>query len=141
MLVRLYGEPAMAKAWITYADIAVALGIIPEAVPLKAIERRWRSRRDKDGRALVLVDLEAEKARPVDRRAIEALEAHIAILKAAIAKAEALAEQRHREAEAALWEIQRRAGEPGLLLQPTAERSAGEARVRAEFEAYRAPPW
>jgi hypothetical protein len=133
----------MAKAWITYADLAEALGITPEVARQKAIRGPWRSRRGKDGRALVLVDLEAEKAshaaRPVERSTIGTLEAHIAFLKVAVAKAEALAEQRHREAEAR--EIDGKAGEPVSLLQPMAEHSAGRDRVRAEFDAYRAPPW
>ena len=90
----------MAEAWITYADIAEALGITPLVARQKAIRGRWRSRRGKHGRALVLVDLEAEKAshvaRPVERRTVEALEAQIAFLKAAVAEAEALAEQPHR---------------------------------------------
>jgi hypothetical protein len=135
----------MAEAWIDYADIAVALSITPEVARQKAIEGRWRSRRGKDGRAQVLVDLEVEKAchtaRPDGRRTIEALEAHIAFLMAAIAKTEALAEQRQREAEAARREIQGKAGEPAVLLSPMAEQSVGEDRARAEFDAYRAPPW
>jgi len=134
----------MAEAWITYADIAEALGITPLVARQKAIRGRWRSRRGKHGRALVLVDLEAEKAshaaRPVERRTVAALEAQIAFLKAAVAEAEALAEQPHREAEAAR-EIDGNAGEPVALLQPMAEHSAQRDRVRAEFDAYRAPPW
>ena len=69
-----------------------------------------------DGKALVLVDLEAEKApshasrkrpdehpvgRPDERRTIEALESPIATLKGDIAKGEVLAEQRLGEIEAA----------------------------------------
>jgi hypothetical protein len=52
----------MAEAWLSYADIAKALGTSPEAARQKAIRN--------DGRALVLVDLEAEQARsrPDDAR-------------------------------------------------------------------------
>jgi hypothetical protein len=49
----------MAEAWLSYADIAKALGTSPEAPRQKAILGRWRRQRGNDGRALVLVDLEA----------------------------------------------------------------------------------
>ena len=97
----------MAEAWLNYADIAKALGTSPEAARQKAIRGRWRRQRGNDGRALVLVDLGAEQARtrpddartkrPDDARTVAALDAHIATLLGDIAKADALAEQRHGE--------------------------------------------
>jgi hypothetical protein len=92
------------------ADIAKALVTSPEAARQKTIRGRWRRQRGNDGRALVLVDLEAEQARtrpdgartkrPDDARTVAALDAHIATLLGDIAKADALAEQRHGELEA-----------------------------------------
>jgi hypothetical protein len=89
----------MAVTWLSYADIAKALGTSPEAARQKAIRGRWRRQRGNDGRALVLVDLEAAQARtrpddartkrPDDARTVAALEAHIATLQADIAKADA----------------------------------------------------
>ena len=106
----MYETPPTAETWLSHADIAKALGTSPEAARQKAIRGRWRRQRGNDGRALVLVDLEAEQARtrpdahtkrPHDTRTVAALEAHIATLQADIAKADALAEQRHGELEAA----------------------------------------
>ena len=92
---------------VELGDIAKALGTSPEAARQKAIRGRWRRQRGNDGRALVLVDLEAEQARtrpddartkrPDDARTVAALDAHIATLLGDIAKADALAEQRHGE--------------------------------------------
>ena len=104
----------MAETWLKYSDLANALGITPEAARQKAIRGRWRRQRGNDGKALVLVDLEAELAshvprkrpdehlagRPDERRTIEALESHIATLKGDIVKGEALAEQRRGDVEA-----------------------------------------
>jgi hypothetical protein len=53
----------MADAWLSYADLAKALGTSPEAARQKAIRGRWRRQRGNDGRALVLVDLEGAQAR------------------------------------------------------------------------------
>jgi hypothetical protein len=84
-------ETPMAETWLKYSDLANALGITPEAARQKAIRGRWRRQRGNDGKALVLVDLDAEQAshvprkrpdehlagRPDERRTIEALESHM----------------------------------------------------------------
>ncbi len=100
----------MAETWLTYRELAQALDISAEAARLKAVRGRWPRQRGNDGKARILVDLEAEKAahtprrrpakhldehldeHPDERRTFEALQAHIATLKEAVAKAEALAE-------------------------------------------------
>jgi hypothetical protein len=106
-------EATMAETWLKYSDLALALGITPEAARQKAIRGRWRRQRGNDGKALVLVDLEVERAshaprkrpdehlavRPDERRTIEALESHITTLKGDIVKCEALAEQRRGDFE------------------------------------------
>ena len=147
----------MAETWLSYADIAKALGTSPEAARQKAIRGRWRRQRGNDGRALVLVDLEAEQARarpddartkrPDDARTVAALEAHIATLLGNIAKADALAEQRHGELEAARARLDGMDGMVGELVgqlvamsQQMAEAAAAADRVRAELEAYRSRP-
>ena len=99
----------MAETWLTYHELAQGLDISTEAARQKAIRGRWPRQRGNDGKARILVDLEAEKAahtprrrpdeHPDERRTFEALEAHIATLKEAVAKAEALGEQHRREAE------------------------------------------
>src|SRR5271169_1634804 len=144
----------MAEAWLSYADIAKALGTSPEAARQKAIRGRWRRQRGNDGRALVLVDLEAEQARtrpddartkrPDDTRTVAALEAHIATLLGNIAKADALAEHRHGELEAARARLDGTDGMVGQLVamsQQMAEAAAAADRARAELEAYRSRPW
>ena len=145
----------MAETWLSYADIARALGTSPEAARQKAIRGRWRRQRGNDGRALVLVDLEAEQARarpddartkrPDDARTVAALDAHIATLLGDIAKAGALAEQRHGELEAARARLDGMVGElVGQLVamsQQMAEAAAAADRARAELEAYRSRPW
>jgi hypothetical protein len=145
----------MADAWLSYADLAKALGTSPEAARQKAIRGRWRRQRGNDGRALVLVDLEAEQARarpddartkrPDDARTVAALEAHIATLRGDIAKADALAEQRHGELEAARARLDGMVGElVGQLVamsQQMAEATAAADRARAELDAYRSRPW
>jgi hypothetical protein len=58
----------MAETWLKYSDLASALGITPEAARQKAIRGRWRRQRGNDGKALVLVDLEVERASHVPRK-------------------------------------------------------------------------
>jgi len=105
----------VAETWLTYRELAQGLDISTEAARQKAIRGRWPRQRGNDGKARILVDLEAEKAaqaprrspgkhlneQPDERRTFEALEAHIATLKEFVAKAEALGEQRRAEAETA----------------------------------------
>ena len=145
----------MAETWLTYADLAKALGITPEAARQKSIRGRWRRQRGNDGKALVLVDLEAEKAshasrkrpdehpvgRPDERRTIEALESHVATLKGDIAKGEVLAEQRLGEVEAANKRLDEMVVELVALSNLIAEQSAAVVNARAELAAYRSWPW
>jgi len=145
----------MAEIWLTYAGLAKALGTTPEAARQKAIRGRWRRQRGNDGKALILVDLEAEKAshaprkrpdehpagRPDERRIIEALESHIATLKGDIAKGEALAEQRRGEVEAARERLDAMVAELVALSKLMAEQTAAVDNARAELAAYRSWPW
>jgi hypothetical protein len=115
------------------------------------------AQRGNDGRALVLVDLEAEQARtrpddartkrPDDARMVAALEAHIAILLGDIAKADAVAEQRHGELGSTRARLDGMDGMVGELVgqlvamsQQMAEAAAAADRARAELEAYRSRP-
>ena len=145
----------MTEIWLTYSGLAKALGTTPEAARQKAIRGRWRRQRGNDGKALVLVDLEAEKAshaprkrpeehpsgRPDERRAIEALESHIATLKGDIAKSEALAEQRRGEVEVAQKRLDDVVAELVALSNLIAEQSTEVVNARAELATYRSWPW
>ena len=141
----------MVESWLTYADLAKALGITPEAARQKAIRGRWRRQRGNDGKALVLVDVEAEKAthsprrrpdeHPAERRTIEALESHISTLKDNIAKSETLAGQRRDEIEAAHKRLDDMVTELVALSNLVAEQSAEVVNARAELAAYRSWPW
>jgi hypothetical protein len=145
----------MAETWLKYSDLANALGITPEAARQKAIRGRWRRQRGNDGKALVLVDLEAERASHVsrkrpdehlagrldERRTIEALESHIATLKGDIAKGEALAEQRRGDFEAERKRLDDMVAELVALSKLLAEQSAAADNARAELAAYRTLPW
>src|SRR5215475_2216110 len=121
---------SVAETWLTYRELAQALGISAEAARQKAIRARWQRQRGNDGKARILVDLEAEKAahtprrrpdeHPDERRTFEALEAHITTLKEAVAKAEALGEQYRQEAEMTSKRVD---------------------HLVAELDAYRARPW
>jgi len=141
----------MAETWLTYADLAKALAITPEAARQKAIRGRWRRQRGNDGKALVLVDVEAEKAthsprrrpdeqlagRPDDPRTIAALESHIATLKGNIAKAEAFTEQQHGEVEATRKRLDEMVAELVAMSKMMAGQSAAVDSARAELAAYR----
>jgi hypothetical protein len=145
----------MAETWMKYSDLAEALGISPEAARQKAIRGRWRRQRGNDGKALVLVDLEAERAshvsrkrpdehpagRPDERRTIEALESHIATLKSDIVKCEALADQRCGDVEAERKRRDDVVAELVALSKLLAEQSAALDNARAELAAYRTSPW
>jgi hypothetical protein len=145
----------MAETWLKYSDLANALGITPEAARQKAIRGRWRRQRGNDGKALVLVDLEAERAshvsrkrpdehlagRPDERRTIEALESHIATLKGDIAKSDALSEQRRGDVEAERKRLDEMVAELVALSKLLAEQSAAVENARAELAAYRTSPW
>jgi hypothetical protein len=148
-------ENFMAETWLTYADLAKALGITPEAARQKAIRGRWRRQRGNDGKALVLVDVEAEKAthsprrrpdeqlagRPDDPRTIAALESHIATLKGNIAKAEAFTEQQHGEVEATRKRLDEMVAELVAMSKMMAGQSAAADSARAELAAYRSRSW
>jgi hypothetical protein len=91
---------------------------------------------------------DARTKRPDDARTVAALEAHIATLRGDIAKADALAEQRHGELEAARARLDGMDGMVGELVgqlvamsQQMAEAAAAADRARAELEAYRSRPW
>ena len=141
----------MAETWLTYRELAEALAISAEAARQKAIRARWQRQRGNDGKARILVDLEAEQAahtprrrpdeHPDERRTFEALEAHIATLKEAVAKAEALGEQHRQEAEMASKRVDHLVTELVEMSMRIAEQTAVADRVRAEFDAYRARPW
>jgi hypothetical protein len=99
----------MAEVWVSYAELAEHLGISPEAARQKAIRARWQRLRGEDGKARVLVDVEAAAAahrpRPVERpdeqgttALIAALEQHVATLKEELAKAQTLAAERDLDA-------------------------------------------
>jgi hypothetical protein len=145
----------MAETWLKYSDLAEALGITPEAARQKAIRGRWRRQRGNDGRALVLVDLEVERAshaprkrpderlavRPDERPTIAALESHITTLKGDIVKCEALAEQRRGDFEAERKRLDEMVAELVALSKLLAEKSAAADNARAELAAYRSSPW
>jgi hypothetical protein len=145
----------MAESWLTYADLAKALCITPEAARQKAIRSRWRRQRGNDGKALILVDVEAEKAthtprrrldehpagRPDDPRTIVALESHIATLKGNIAKAEALTDQQHGEVEATRKRLDEMVTELVALSKLLAAQSAAADSARAELAAHRSRSW
>jgi chromosome segregation ATPase len=78
---------------------------------------------------------------PDERRTFEALEAHIATLKEAVAKAEALAEQRRQEAETSSKRVYHLVAELVEMSMRMAEQTAVADKVRAEFDACRVRPW
>jgi len=145
----------VAESWLTYRELAQALDISADAARQKAIRGRWPRQRGNDGKARILVDLEAEKAahtprrrphvhpneHPDERRTFEALEAHIATLKEAVAKAEALGEHHRQEAEMTSKRVDHLVAELVEISMRMAEQTAVADRVRAEFDAYRARPW
>jgi chromosome segregation ATPase len=145
----------MAETWLTYRELAQALDISAEAARQKAIRGRWPRQRGNDGKARILVDLEAEKAahtpfrrpakhldeHPDERRTFEALQAHIATLKEAVAKAEALAEQRRQEAETSSKRVDHLVTELVEMSMRMADQTTVADKVRAEFDAYRTRPW
>jgi hypothetical protein len=145
----------MAEAWFNYADLGLALGISPEAARQKALRGRWRRQRGNDGRAQVLVDIEAQRTSHVPRkrsdntavehpsntRTIAALEGHIATLKADLTKADALAKLRHGEVEAVRKQLDANIAELAALARLMAQREAVRDKLQAEFDAYRSRPW
>jgi len=103
----------MPEQWLTYSELAEKLGTTPEAARAKANRGRWQRQLGNDGKARVLVDLDAPTVRartsartPIahpDAQSTEptaiqvamaALEAHVITLKDQVAKAEALAAER-----------------------------------------------
>jgi len=69
------------------------------------------------------------------------LEAHIATLKEAVTKAEALGERHRQEAEIASKRVDHLVAELVGMSMRMAEQTAVADKVRAEFDAYRARPW
>ena len=144
-------EMSVAETWLTYRELAQALAISAEAARQKAIRARWQRQRGNDGKARILVDLEAEKAvhtprrrpdeHPGEHRTFEALEAHITTLKEAAAKAEALGEQHRQAAEMASKRVDHLVTGLVEMSMRMAEQTAVADRVRAEFDAYRARRW
>ena len=98
----------MAEEWLTYAALGERLGLSAEAARQKAKRLRLRRQTANDGKAQVLVDVEdvrstisPRKAKeeeppagdpPVDARLLEALDGHIASLKAVVAREQARAD-------------------------------------------------
>jgi hypothetical protein len=102
--------------------------------------------------ARILADLKSEQGHdpprnrpdPNERRRVEALEAHIATLEEAVAKAEALGEQRRREAETAaerandlVAELVEMTSELVEMSKRLVEQTAATDKLRAEFDDYR----
>jgi hypothetical protein len=122
----------LTEAWFNYSDLAEQLGATAEAVRQKAIRGGWRRQRGNDGRALVLIGMDAEKAanvgkrrpseHPSDARLVASLQDHVATLQAELAKAEALAEQRQDEAETARKRVDDLVTDLLALSQALAER-------------------
>jgi hypothetical protein len=134
----------------------------PEAARQKAMRGRWRRQQGNDGKARVLVDFETNKTvhrsrkRPNERlseqpdnaRMVSALEAHIATLKDALAKTEALAEQRLADIQHEQVRVTELTTEllrlTSQVMASAAERD--EARRRADellyaLTALRSQPW
>jgi hypothetical protein len=114
----------LTQAWLNYSDLAAALGTTAEAVRQRAIRCRWRRQQANDGRALVLIDVGAEKAANAGKQPFfEALQVHVATLHAELDKAEALAAQRQAETEAARKRVDELVTELFALSQALAERA------------------
>jgi hypothetical protein len=174
----------MAEEWFTYSELGERLHISPEAARQKAIRNHWPRRPGNDGRAQVRVDIEEVVASAVprrprdeepsderptpeqppveqlaDSRVLEALEEHIATLKAMVVKAEEAAErERHRadregvraDAERARAEAERLCAQ-GLMQRLDQVRGEGEEKraamerdlveLRSVVERMRRPWW
>jgi hypothetical protein len=76
-----------------------------------------------------------------DEHVVEALEAHIATLMEAIARAEALGEQRRHEAQKASKQVDALISELLRMTKLMAEQVAATDKIRAEFDAYRSRSW
>ena len=110
----------MSDRWMTYADAAVALRMTPESIRARARREYWRKQLGNDGKALILVPVDAEgippgdtagdapASRPVKRpepdSVISALQARISDLEA---RATELAAQVDRERSERLQERER----------------------------------
>lgn len=121
----------MAESWVTYFELAEVLALpSPEAARQRAIRKRWRRQTGNDGRARVLVDLDAVRTpsehlsgrpfehpdegsdeRPaerspegVDAEAVQALRDHVETLRGALeqARADAGRERERADTERAL---------------------------------------
>jgi hypothetical protein len=82
------GRPdAMHGQWLTYGEAAVRLGVTPEAARRRAIRGKWARMPGNDGRTRVMVPDELHPprtgpVRPDGSALVDALEGHIATLKA-----------------------------------------------------------
>lgn len=56
----------MSDRWMTYADAAAALRMTPESIRARARREHWRKQLGNDGKALILVPVDAEGIPPSD---------------------------------------------------------------------------
>jgi hypothetical protein len=56
----------MSDRWMTYADAAIALRMTPESIRARARREHWRKQLGNDGKALILVPVDAEGIPPGD---------------------------------------------------------------------------
>jgi DNA repair exonuclease SbcCD ATPase subunit len=54
----------MSERWMTYADAAAALRMTPESIRARARREHWRKQLGNDGKALILVPIDAEGIPP-----------------------------------------------------------------------------
>ena len=59
-------DSTMSDRWMTYADAAVALRMTPESIRARARREHWRKQLGNDGKALILVPVDAEGIPPGD---------------------------------------------------------------------------
>ncbi len=137
----------MSETWLTYSEAAAALGMSPEAVRQKSIREHWRRQRRNDGKTQVLIDLEAQKPRaprkhpakqanvqPDEQGKVAALEAQVAVLKEAVANAQAACEYHRLDAATS----RNRLDEMIAELVDMSKRMAEQA---VDHNAYRRGPW
>ena len=62
----LRADNTMQDRWMTYQDAAVALRMTPESIRARARREHWRKQLGNDGKALILVPVDAEGIPPSD---------------------------------------------------------------------------